>query len=54
MMLWACRRYDKALQIKHQLEQELEMKRLDKSDDYWPTYVIGKGIISLTISWFTG
>lgn len=54
MMLWACRRYYKALQIKDPLEQELEMKRLDKSDDYWPTYVIGAGIISLTISWFTG
>jgi len=54
MMLWACRRYYKALQISDPVEQELELKRLDKSDDYWPTYVIAAGIISLTISWFTG
>ncbi len=54
MMLWACRRYYKALQITDPVEREAEMVKLDKSDDYWPTYVIAAGVISLTISWFTG
>ena len=53
IMLWTCRRYYKALEIKDPIEQEIEMKILEKSDDYWPTFVIAAGVISLTIAWFT-
>ena len=54
MMLWACRRYYAALKIEDYAVRELELKKLDKSDDYWPTYVIGIGMIALLICWFTG
>ena len=54
MMLWACRRYYAALKIEDYAVRELELKKLDKSDDYWPTYVIGIGMIALVICWFTG
>ena len=54
LMLWACRRYYAALKIEDPQLQAIEMRRLDKSDDYWPTYVILAGIITITISWFTG
>jgi len=54
MMLWACRRYYSALKIEDYAVRELELKKLDKSDDYWPTYVIGTGMIALVICWFTG
>ena len=54
MMLWACRRYYAALKIEDSVARELELKKLDKSDDYWPTYVIGTGMIALIICWFTG
>ena len=54
MMLWACRRYYAALKIEDYADRELELKKLDKSDDYWPTYVIGIGMIALVICWFTG
>jgi hypothetical protein len=54
MMLWACRRYYAALKIEDSVARELELKKLDKSDDYWPTYVIGIGMIALVICWFTG
>ena len=54
MMLWACRRYYAALKIEDSVARELELKKLDKSDDYWPTYVIGTGMIALMICWFTG
>ena len=54
LMLWACRRYYKALQIEDPEQRAIEMERLDRSDDYWPTYVILAGIISLTFAWFTG
>lgn len=53
LMLWACRRYYAALKIEDPQQQAIEMRRLDKSDDYWPTYVIVAGIISITISWMT-
>lgn len=53
LMLWACRRYYAALKIEDPTQQAIEMRRLDKSDDYWPTYVIVAGIISITISWLT-
>jgi hypothetical protein len=53
LMLWACRRYYAALKIEDPDLQALEMRRLDKSDDYWPTYVILAGIVSISISWFT-
>jgi hypothetical protein len=54
MMLWACRRYYAALKIEDSIARELELKNLDKSDDYWPTYVIGTGLIALMICWITG
>jgi len=54
MMLWACRRYYQALKIEDLAAREIELKKLDKSDDYWPTYVIGGGMIALMICWFTG
>lgn len=54
MMLWACRRYYSALKIEDYANQKLELKKLDKSDDYWPSYVIGAGMIALVICWFTG
>lgn len=54
LMLWACRRYYNAQQIEDPAIQERELRRLDKSDDYWPTYVIGAGIISIAICWITG
>ena len=53
LMLWACRRYYAALKIEDPQQQAIEMRRLDKSDDYWPTYVIVAGIISIAISWMT-
>jgi hypothetical protein len=53
LMLWACRRYYSALKIEDSELQAIEMRRLDKSDDYWPTYVILAGIVSISISWFT-
>ena len=53
LMLWACRRYYYAMGIKDKERRELELRRLDKSDDYWPTYVILAAIISIAISWFT-
>jgi hypothetical protein len=53
LMLWACRRYYYALEIKDKQRREMELRRLDKSDDYWPTYVILAAIISVAISWFT-
>jgi hypothetical protein len=53
LMLWACRRYYSALKIEDPEQQELAMRRLEKSDDYWPTYVILAGIISISIAWFT-
>lgn len=53
LMLWACRRYYAALKIEDPQQQTIEMRRLDKSDDYWPTYVIVAGIISIAISWMT-
>ncbi|MFM1797849.1 MAG: hypothetical protein RLZZ117_127 [Cyanobacteriota bacterium] len=54
MMLWACRRYYKAIQLEDPELRAIELEKLDRSDDYWPTYVILAGIISLTIAWFTG
>lgn len=53
LMLWACRRYYSALKIEDPEQQAIEMRRLDKSDDYWPTYVILAGIVSVAISWLT-
>jgi len=53
IMLWACRRYYKALKIEDPQARAIEMDKLDRSDDYWPTYVILAGIISLTMAWFT-
>ena len=53
LMLWACRRYYYALEIKDEQRRAMELRRLDKSDDYWPTYVILAAIVSITISWFT-
>jgi len=53
LMLWACRRYYYAIEIKDKQRREMELKRLDKSDDYWPTYVILAAIVSVAISWFT-
>ncbi len=53
LMLWACRRYYYAMGIKDKERRELELRRLDKSDDYWPTYVILAATISIAISWFT-
>jgi len=53
LMLWACRRYYAALKIEDPELQAIEMRRLDKSDDYWPTYVILAGIVSISISWLT-
>ena len=53
LMLWACRRYYYALEIKDEQQRELELRRLDKSDDYWPTYVILAAIVSIAFSWFT-
>lgn len=52
-MLWACRRYYYALKIQDPKLQAIVMRRLERSDDYWPTYVIVAGIIAITISWFT-
>ena len=54
LMLWACRRYYKALKIEDPQLQAIELDKLDRSDDYWPTYVIMAGIISLSLAWFTG
>jgi hypothetical protein len=51
LMLWACRRYYAALKIEDPQLQALEMHRLDKSDNYWPTFVILAAIISISISW---
>ena len=53
LMLWACRRYYYAIGIEDKDRRELELRRLDKSDDYWPTYVILAATISIAISWFT-
>lgn len=53
LMLWACRRYYYAIAIKDKERRELELRRLDKSDDYWPTYVILAATVSIAISWFT-
>jgi hypothetical protein len=53
LMLWGCRRYYHALKIENPEDQAIELRRLDKSDDYWPTYVILSGIISIFICWFT-
>lgn len=53
LMLWACRRYYIAQGIADPRLREIEMRRLEKSDDYWPTYVILAGIASISIAWIT-
>ena len=53
LMLWACRRYYYAIAIEDKDRRELELRRLDKSDDYWPTYVILAATISIALCWFT-
>lgn len=53
MMLWACRRYYAVLKIEDCADRELELAKLDKADDYWPTYVIGSGMIALIICWLS-
>jgi hypothetical protein len=53
IMLWASRRYYIAINIQDPDLQAIELDKLTKCDDYWPTFTILTGIISLIIAWLT-
>lgn len=53
LMIWGCRRYYQAIEIEDLDQRSLALNRLDKSDNYWPSYVILAGLVSLVICWFT-
>ena len=51
--IWASRRYYKAINIQAPEMQAIELDKLGKCDDYWPTFAILAGMISLIIAWLT-
>ncbi|MEB3352994.1 MAG: hypothetical protein VKM34_01970 [Cyanobacteriota bacterium] len=52
LMLWGCRRYFKAMQIESEAERKEALRRLDLSDDAWPSAVILVGMVAVAACWF--
>ncbi|MFM9102181.1 MAG: hypothetical protein ACKOPS_12995 [Cyanobium sp.] len=52
LMLWGCRRYFKAMQIESEPERKEALRRLDLSDDAWPSAVILVGKVAVAVCWF--
>lgn len=53
LMLWGCRRYYAAMQIPSEEERNEALRRLDLSDDAWPTAVVLAGMVAVAICWLT-